>query len=162
MVADGCLFEPIQPVYCLSIPAGYEVSVGVHRHLNRTVPHLLFYVGQGLAVLDQQGRKRMPQVMDPDMPHLRFPQEWLPDGPMDGSAVHHGAGTRRKQKRRLRRALLQRPFPLLKMIRLEGLGQPSTHIHSSRFSRLRCPNPAAISRMLDNEAPAVEVHAVPA
>src|SRR5262245_16658619 len=78
-VADGFVFQPIQPVHRCLIPAWHEMPVGVHGDLDATVPHLLFDVGQRLAVLDQEAGEGMPQVVHADIPQARFCQELAPD-----------------------------------------------------------------------------------
>jgi len=41
----------VESIHCLLVAAGNQVTVDVHRHLNRMVSHLFLDVGQGFALL---------------------------------------------------------------------------------------------------------------
>ena len=42
------------------------MPVGIDCDLNRTVAHLVFHVGEGGSVLDQQTSERVPKIMEPE------------------------------------------------------------------------------------------------
>jgi hypothetical protein len=44
----------------------------VHRHLDGAVSHLVPKVGQALALLNQQRRERVPQVMEANPPQAEI------------------------------------------------------------------------------------------
>ena len=44
------------------------MPIGVHRHLNRTVAHLLFDVGDRSAILDEEATEGVPQFVKADPP----------------------------------------------------------------------------------------------
>ena len=62
------------------------MTVGVHRDLNRAVPHLFFHVGQRCSILNQQASERVPQVMEAICGKPVDLSTCKTDG--DGKAVH--------------------------------------------------------------------------
>ena len=60
-----------QPVL-KAIAARDQVPVDVDGHLNRAMAHLVAHVGEALAPLNEQGRQRMAEVVEPDAPQLRL------------------------------------------------------------------------------------------
>ena len=50
-VADGCIFELVELVYCGLVPAWHEMPVGIDGNLDAVVSHLLFDIGQRFAIL---------------------------------------------------------------------------------------------------------------
>jgi hypothetical protein len=67
----------VQPVHRSAVRAGDEVSVGVYGYLDRRVPELLLNVLEALAVLQQQRRERVAQVLDVDVPQPRLLQHLI-------------------------------------------------------------------------------------
>ena len=49
----------IQPIHRRPVPARHEMPVRADRDLDARVAHLLFHVGEALAVLNEQRRKRV-------------------------------------------------------------------------------------------------------
>ena len=55
-----------QLVHGRPIRSRHQMPVHIYRHLDRTVPELVFHVGQRFPVLDQQRRERMSKVVKTD------------------------------------------------------------------------------------------------
>ena len=53
----------IKSVYETHVGAGDQVAVGVHRDLDGTVPHLLFYVHNCRPVLEEQRSECMTEIV---------------------------------------------------------------------------------------------------
>src|SRR5262245_61385051 len=77
-VADGFVFESVQPIDCLPIPTGNKVAVSIDRDLNAAVSELLLDVGEGLTLLDKQRGEGMPQVVNADVAESGLCQELVP------------------------------------------------------------------------------------
>jgi hypothetical protein len=60
----------VQPINGRAVSTRHQVPVGVDRDLNARASHLVPRVGQGLALLNQQARKRVPEVVEPDVPQV--------------------------------------------------------------------------------------------
>ena len=63
---------PIQAIYPIDVCGRDEMPVSVHRDLDRTVPHLILYVGKGCTVLYQKTSERMPEVMESESSETRM------------------------------------------------------------------------------------------
>ena len=97
----GCRWLPLRahpayrpPPYC----PGYQVSVGVHCHLDGAVAHLLFYVGQRFPVLDQERRESVPEIMDMDLPKARLLQQGRPDIAIHGDSIRESSHSVREEQ----------------------------------------------------------------
>ena len=61
---NAVMYRLVQAVNGPSIPSWNQMAVEIDRHLNGGMPHLFFHVNGALAVLKQEGRKRMSEVME--------------------------------------------------------------------------------------------------
>src|SRR5712692_5066974 len=87
-VADGCIFQPVQLIHRLPITAWHQMPVGIDGDPDTVVSQLVFHVGQGFPILDQQTGEGMPQVVNAQPPQPCLCQQLRPDPPPEVMVVH--------------------------------------------------------------------------
>ena len=62
----------VEAINRCAIATGHQMSVHIHGHLNRAVPHLLFHVRETLALLDEERCERVPEIVEANLAELGF------------------------------------------------------------------------------------------
>jgi hypothetical protein len=65
-IADGRVFEPIEPIYSRLVSSRRQMPVCIHGDPNTMVTKLLFNVGQGFPVLNEETGVGMAEIMETD------------------------------------------------------------------------------------------------
>jgi hypothetical protein len=94
----------VETIHHLPIPSGNEMPVGVDRQLDRVVPELFLHVSETLALLNQERRERVAEIVYPagakprattdslhDLPDPHL-VEWVPFAVGEEPEFGHDAG----------------------------------------------------------------------
>src|SRR5262245_12989188 len=79
-VADCCVLGGIiELINGLPVTSRDKMSVGIDRDLDGMVPELLFHLGEGFALLNEQAREGMAQIVNTDAPQPTTGQHGIED-----------------------------------------------------------------------------------